>query len=221
MKFQDIPVTSINIKEVLKAELDHLEDISAVQIGAGCGGWEKPKMGIQSPHINDPVWELFKSHASWKVYLFEPVVSEFVELVEFYKDCKNVTTFNACVVPHMYSRYEALYIRKSKSMSSIDPFHRKLDQYAEVVELKTCLSIGIEDVAHALDLNPYFLQIDTEGLDCKLILKLERFENIKLLSFEWIHADEEEIQKVYNKLKFHGFELIFKSHFDVVFKKIK
>lgn len=219
MKFQDIPVSSINIKEVLKAELDHLEDISAVQIGAGCGGWEKPKMGIQSPHINDPVWELFKSHPSWKVYLFEPVVSEFVELVEFYKDCKNVTTFNACVIDDdRGSRYEALFVRKSKSMSSTEPVHRKTDRYAEITEVKTCLSVEVKNI---IQLDPYFLQIDTEGLDCKLILKLEHFRGIKLLSFEWINSSEWDIEKVYIKLKSHGFELIFKSHFDVVFKKIK
>lgn len=220
--FSAIENSNINISDFLLNVFSKVEDISAVQIGAGCGGWERPNMGNQSPHINDPVWRLFKLKETWKVYLFEPVVSEFLDCVKFYPEDR-FTVFNAGVVTHNHP-FDNIYIRRAKTMSSMLGYHRKEHtEYGAIEKARVIPTVNITQTINTF--TPYFLQMDVEGLDYNLVLELFKYGETnfkpKIISFEWCHAKESEIELLYKCLCLNGYEVVFKSNFDVVFSKIK
>lgn len=206
----------------LAAIFQDLNDITVVQIGAGSGGTVIPNMGQQSPHLNDPVWELLKDgkNKGWKGYLFEPVLSEFIKCVEFYKDNPHVTLFNTAVVDHDLA-FDNINIRQSKSMSSMFDEHRKTDEYANITSKSLVSCICVRDINILL---PDWIQIDAEGYDIRLVYDIVNTGNSrrsgkkpKFISFEWCFGKESEIEVIHKMLINSGYNLQFKSDWDVIY----
>lgn len=201
----------------LKTIFQDLNDITVVQIGAGSGGTVIPNMGQQSPHLNDPVWELLKAgkDKGWKGYLFEPVLSEFIKCVEFYKDSSHVTLFNAAVTDGDED-FVNINIRKSKSMSSLLDGHRKTDEYAEITSVAMVSSLNVISVNYYC--KPTWLQVDTEGFDINIVNHMLS-SNIKpkFLSFEWCFSIDTMGSYIHPKLLESGYNLQFKSDWDVIY----
>lgn len=196
---------------------ENVELIDVIQIGAGCGGWEISEMGDSSPHLNDPCWRLFLNKKSWKCYLFEPVQSEFLRCIEFYKNLSdNINIYNAVVTTHNHN-LDTINIRKSKSMSSLMTEHRKNDKYSQIVDKKLVPAVNINSIVGII--NPYWVQIDTEGMDYDLVVSmmLAGINLPKVLSFEWCFIQHEEMEKLTSQLNNMGYYLCFKSNWDVVF----
>lgn len=127
------------------------------------------------------------------IHLVEPLPSCVEYIKEAYKNVPNVKIYNMAISPDQNCRKMTIYYPANDPLSqhsSFNPNHLLRHGHSVIGKLNIpCLTITEffnENGIHYCDR----LYIDTEGLDCKILLSLD-FNKYKIqyIEFEEIHAD--------------------------------
>lgn len=128
-----------------------------------------------------------------EVHLVEPLATCNTHINNVYKDIANVKIYNLAITDNPILKEMTIYYPKQDNMSGHSSSiysHLTAHSHAEI-EFVTVSCFTLEDFFLNNGINKCDrLYIDTEGLDCKILLGFDFNKyNIRYIEFEIIHAD--------------------------------
>jgi FkbM family methyltransferase len=199
-----------------------------VQVGANKGNTD-----------NDPVWKLCQENLpeslDWYLYFVEPNPKAVEILRKSYENFNHIDILPYAVTDIPGLQNVQLFIDNDHLISSAGSQHCSLlkdhltrhGHSDDVISSIQVLSFNLNDIFTLFGINNGidddlidYLQIDTEGYDGKILLGANLSAlNIKKIEFEHCHLDPEECRKVVEKLLNHSYQLVSRTHDDLVFER--
>jgi len=198
-----------------------------IQIGAGAGDQD------ERLDFKDGFTKFVKENINNEnnILVVEANPHNLKKLKDCWKNYSNVRIFNIAIVDRHYKKDDIkLYYTESDApcyqITSINKEHvKKHYPNDKIIELNV-RSQKINDflIEKTKLENIEYLAIDVEGIDYDLLMDIDfdKFE-IKNISFEFIHLNEEQIKNIFNRLIKNGFSYTGKGFdingYDLMFKK--
>lgn len=164
-----------------------------------------------------------------RLIIVEPLLAKLKEAKARYAKLNYLESFNIAIVPDENIKKITLYYPKDLNHAQLTSFNK--DNVRKFFSDQDISSFEIE----ALTINKLFsnlklknidrLYVDTEGLDCKIILSLDLMKyNIKYIEYEYVHCDgvnnySETGHKTESLLLSLGYNKILSPPFNVIFQK--
>lgn len=183
------------------------------------------QIGAADGQENDPVHRFVKEHG-WRGVLVEPLPKNFARLQKTYAGVDCVHLVNAAIAPKP-GTLKLYYLDRpdlkgSAQLTSFSREHIIKHKHIEFAESEIreidvpCISVAELVKTHSFE-DFDFLQIDTEGMDCKLINTLDfNLLKPKVINFEFIHSPEHEVNATILKLRQAGYQFMVPNTYDLL-----
>jgi len=186
----------LNTNHFLRKIFEHIKIKSIIQIGANDG-------------IRFDVLNFYIKKYKPKALLVEPILSNFRDLKNNYKEHKNIFFENSAIsvnneISYLFKVKEnkiSKYDTHIKGITSFNKNHLKKHGVKERdITLEKINSISIRDLLLKYKFKEIdLIYVDAEGYDGKIILDfLKKYKSNPILIFEFIHIDNSTLTKVLN-----------------------